>query len=171
MSCTGVTTIWPRPDQSFLLSVMDGGWKKEVVDYWWHQIECQQTPALNLAIWKQYLPRSVAWLLMLLWCSCKIATLFAHMMCPGAQCSILDVVTIFDYIYNGDSHGNHSYRLQDSDHFHQNSLEKSWNFHGIGNQNGWGSSQLLSIKVPWNSAEFQLSTWNVAESAGTHGGG
>jgi len=27
------------------------------------------------------------------------------MMCPGAQCSILDVVTIFDYIYNSDSHG------------------------------------------------------------------
>jgi len=28
-----------------------------------------------------------------------------HMMCPGVQCSILDVITIFDYIYNGDSHG------------------------------------------------------------------
>ena len=26
-------------------------------------------------------------------------------MCPGVECSILDVVTIFDYIYNGDSHG------------------------------------------------------------------
>jgi len=26
-------------------------------------------------------------------------------MCPGVQCSILDVVTIFDYISDGDSHG------------------------------------------------------------------
>jgi len=88
------------------------------------------------AIQKQYLPRSVASLIMVLWCSSKNATLFVHMMCPGAQCSILDVVTIFDYTYNGDSHGNHSWRLQDSDHFHWNSLEKSRNFHAIGNQNG-----------------------------------
>jgi len=72
-------------------------------------------------------------------------------------------VTIFDYIYNGDSHGNHSWRLWDSNHFHWNSLEKSRNFHGIGNQNGWGSSQLLSIKIPWNSTEFRLSTRNLQE--------
>ena len=36
---------------------------------------------------------------MVLWQSGKNATLFVHVMCPGAQCSILDVVTIFDYIY------------------------------------------------------------------------
>jgi len=64
-------------------------------------------PMLNLAmaIRKQYLLRSVVSLLMVLWCSGKNATLFVHMMCPGVQCSILDVVTIFDYIYDGDSHG------------------------------------------------------------------
>ena len=148
--------------------VMDGGWKKELVDDWWRQIEHWHLLMLNLAmaIWKQYLPSLVAYLLMVLWCSSKNATLFMHMMCPGAQCLILDVVTIFDYIYNGDStdsHGNHSQRLRDSDHFHWNSLEKSWNFHGIGKQNGWGSSQLLSIENPWNSAEFRLSTQNPQE--------
>jgi len=42
---------------------------------------------------------------MVLWRSGKNATLFMHVMCPGAQCSILDVLTIFDYIYNGASHG------------------------------------------------------------------
>ena len=100
---------------------------------------------------------------MVLWCSSKNATLFVHMMCPGVQCLILDVVTIFDSIYNGDSHGNHSQRLQDSNHFRWNSSEKSRNFHGIGKQNGWGSSQLLSIEIPWNSAEFRLSTRNPQE--------
>jgi len=59
---------------------------------------------------------------MALWCSWKNAALSVHMMCPGAQCSILAVVTIFDIIYNGDSQ-----RLQDSNHFHWNSLEKSRN--------------------------------------------
>jgi len=42
---------------------------------------------------------------MVLWHSGKNATLFVHVMCPRVQCSILDVVTIFDYIYDGDSHG------------------------------------------------------------------
>jgi len=60
---------------------------------------------LAMAIQKQDLPRSVAWLLMVLWCSCNNAAFSVHMMCPGAQCSILAVVTIFDYIYNSDSHG------------------------------------------------------------------
>jgi len=54
---------------------------------------------LAMAIREQYLLRSVVLLLMVLWCSGKNATLFAHVMCPGVQCSILDVVTIFDYIY------------------------------------------------------------------------
>jgi len=88
------------------------------------------------AIRKQYLLRSVAYPLMVLWRSGKNATLFTHVMCPGVQCLILDVVTIFDSIYNGDSHGNHSQRLQDSNHFRWNSSEKSRNFHGIGKQNG-----------------------------------
>ena len=69
-----------------------------------------------------------------------------------------------------DSIGNHSWRLLDSDHFHQNSLEKSGNFHGNGNPNGWGSSQMLSIEIPWNSTEFWFSSGNPVESTGTHGG-
>jgi len=60
---------------------------------------------LAMAIRKQYLPRSVVSLLMVIWCSGNNATLFVHVMCPRVQCSILDVVTIFDYIYDGDSHG------------------------------------------------------------------
>jgi len=31
------------------------------------------------------------------------------------------------------------------------SVRFCWNYNGIGNQNGWGSSHLDSIRIPWNS--------------------
>jgi len=73
---------------------------------------------------------------MVLWRSGKNATLFAHMMCPGAQCSILDVVTIFDYIYNGDSHGIPA-------EFQQNSNGIPWIRMGIIP----GGSRILTISI------------------------
>jgi len=103
---------------------------------------------LAMAIRKQYLARSVAYLLMVLWCSGKNATLFAHMMCPGAQCLILDVVIIFDYIYNGDSHGIPA--------------EFQWNSNGIpqipmGIIPGGSGIPTISVGIPQKKSEFP---WN-----------
>ena len=106
-------------------------------------------PTLNLAmaIQKQYLPRSVVSLLMVLWCSGKNATLFAHVMCPRVQCSILDVVTIFDYIYNGDSHGIPA--------------EFQWNSNGIPQipmgiipEGSWILT--ISIRIPWKKVGISM---------------
>ena len=122
--------------------------------------ECQHLPMLNLAmaIRKQYLPRSVVSLLMVLWHSGKNVILFAHVICPRVQCSILDVVTIFDYIYDGDSHGNHSGRLQDSDHFCWNSLEKVGISMELKTKMAEAPANCFPLKfhgIPWNS-DFPL---------------
>jgi len=55
------------------------------------------------------------------------------MMCPGAQCSILDVVTIFDYIYNGDSHGI--------------PVEFQWGGSGI---------PTISVGIPWKKVRISM---------------
>jgi len=108
--------------------------------------------SVGMAIRKQYLASLVAYLLMVLWRSGKNATLFVHVMCPGVQCSILDVVTIFDYIYNGDSHGIPA-------EFQQNSS---------------GIPQIPMGIIPRGSGILTISvgipTFH-SESAGTHGGG
>jgi len=119
---------------------------------------------------------------MVLWCSGKNATLFVHVMCPRVQCSILDVVTIFDYIYDGDSHGI--------------PVEFQWNSNGIlwipmGIILGGSRIPTISIGIPQKKvgismeletkmAEapancFPLKFHGIltfrSESTGTHGGG
>jgi len=148
----------------------------------WMVVGRKRLLILDDAIQKQYLPRSVVSLLMVLWCSGKNATLFAHVMCPRVQCSILDVVTIFDYIYDGDSHGILA-------EFQQNSNGIPRTPMGI----ILGGSRILTISVgiPWKKvgismeletkmAEapancFPLKFHGIptfrSESTGTHGGG
>jgi len=84
---------------------------------------------------------------MVLWCSCKNAAFSVHVMCPGAQCSILAVVTIFDYIYNGDSHGIPV-------EFQQNSNGIPWIPMGIVPR---GSGILtISIGIPWKKVGISM---------------
>ena len=137
---------------------------------------------LGVAREQQWLVRSVCSLTTVTWCNCKNTFLFIHVMCWRCECSILDVGIIFNNAYEAVSHGipaefqwnsmdsigNDSCKLPDSNPFYQNSLEKTGNFHGIENQNGWSSSQLLSIEIPWNSVEFQLSTNFPLKSSRTY---
>jgi len=84
---------------------------------------------------------------MVLWHSGKNAILFVHMMCPGAQCSILDGVTIFDYIYNGDSYGIPA--------------EFQWNSNGIpwipmGIIPGGSGILTISVGIPWKKVGISM---------------
>ena len=41
-----------------------------------------------------------------------------------------------------------------------NSIGFHWKFHGMENQNGWGSSQMDSVGIPWNS-EILVRIWQI----------
>jgi len=68
-------------------------------------------------------------------------------MCPGVECSILDVVTIFDYIYNGDSHGILA-------EFQQNSNGIPWIPMGI--IPGGSGILTISIGIPWKKVGISM---------------
>ena len=44
---------------------------------------------------------SVASLLTVAWCSCKIVHSFTHLTCCRVECLILEVIPIFDNTFNG----------------------------------------------------------------------
>ena len=122
---------------------------------------------LAVAIRKEYLPRSVVRLEMVLWCSCKNA--------GEAQCSILDGVTIFDSTYNGISHGilvvsiRIPWNLDGNPWewfpeapgfrpFPSEFLGKKWEFPWNGNGKWLGLQPNISIEILCNS-DFPLRIW------------